>query len=93
MFAKTVFLSIPLFTLLTSGSPVRNFTELLERRDVDINKFRGHMPSCDPDPSWEGPSSFQDGEGVYMGSACENNEALSKWRCWCVTSMHSSFDY
>lgn len=72
---------------LISATPIREpVTEAslkkLVNRDV-IGEMVDALPSCDDDPSFATvQSGYTDGEGVYIATSCDNNEALWKWKCW-----------
>ena len=57
----------------------------MEKRG-NIGRFANHFPDCSQDPSYAtGPSQYQDGDGVYVKSSCDNGLttlAVNRFHCW-----------
>ena len=75
---------------LSEASPVAipEDKPALEKRG-NLGSYGNYFPDCTNDPSYApGTSAFQDGEGVYVASSCDNGlttPAVVRFHCWYYT--------
>lgn len=90
MLSTASLLWLGLSASLISATPIREpvteaNVEELRSRAATVGEMINAIPSCSDDPSYATvKSGYDDGEGVYLTSACESNEVLWKWRCWYI---------
>ena len=72
---------------LSGASPVAipEDKPALEKRG-NLGSYGNYFPDCTEDPSYAtGTSAYQDGEGVYVTSSCDNGLttlAVVRFHCW-----------
>lgn len=73
---------------LSGASPVAIPEDLpaLEKRIGNVGSFANYFPDCTDDPSYAtGASQYNDGDGVYVTSSCDNGlttPAVVRFHCW-----------